>query len=581
MKPVRKSTTKTHTMDDAHKYMKKIANGVVAALGAALLLSAGARAQTNGFVVIPDSYSVQKPWNIPVADRFTASNGVYTCWVFGTDQPFKQGSGTGPRTEMRWETWPNQAVANQFAFDEMFSAGTSHTCVHQIKSDNKGDGSGGEAIYLQVNEAGTLRQSTGADFVSGIAGTWYHINSIYDPATGTGGLYYNGSLVYNLTGYTWPNGSWYFKTGVYDNGMPTNAEAWVQIKNVVHWVQQTSPDFSLSASPNSLTITQGAHGTSTITVNPVNGFSGSVSLSASGLPSGVTAGFNPSSTTSTSTLTLTASSTAATGTATVTVTGTSGSLTHTTTISLTVNPAPDFSLSASPSSLTITQGANGASTITVNPLNGFSGSVSLSASGLPSGVTAGFNPSSTTSTSTLTLTASSTAATGTATVTVTGTSGGLTHTTTISLTVNASSGGFTGIYQIQNEASGLVLNNQGSLTNGSAITQWTVTSSSNLDWTFLATSNGYYQINSAKSGLDAVVKSASTANGAGIIQWSLGSSGDDQWKPVQNGDGSYTFYNLHSGLVLEDPGSSTNKTTQMDQWSSTGGANQNWKLLSQ
>ena len=162
-----------------------------------------------------------------------------------------------------------------------------------------------------------------------------------------------------------------------------------------------------------------------------------------------------------------------------------------------------------------------------------------------------------------------------------GTSGGLTHTTTISLTVNASSGGFTGIYQIQNEASGLVLNNQGSLTNGSAITQWTVTSSSNLDWTFLATSNGYYQINSAKSGLDAVVKSASTANGAGIIQWSLGSSGDDQWKPVQNGDGSYTFYNLHSGLVLEDPGSSTNKTTQMDQWSSTGGANQNWKLLSQ
>jgi uncharacterized membrane protein len=200
-----------------------------------------------------------------------------------------------------------------------------------------------------------------------------------------------------------------------------------------------APDFSLSASPNSLTITQGNTGTSTITVSPVNGFSGSVSLSASGLPSGVTASFNPASTTSTSTLTLTAASTAATGTVTLTITGVSGTLTHTTTLSLTVNaaPVPDFSLSASPASLSITQGNAGSSTITVNPVNGFSGSVGLSVSGLPSGVTASFNPTSTTSTSTLTLTAATTAATGTVTLTITGVSGTLTHTTTLTLTVNA------------------------------------------------------------------------------------------------------------------------------------------------
>ncbi len=142
-------------------------------------------------------------------------------------------------------------------------------------------------------------------------------------------------------------------------------------------------------------------------------------------------------------------------------------------------------------------------------------------------------------------------------------------------------GSFTGIFEIQNVASGLVMNNQGLLTNGSPITQWTVTTSSNLDWTFIATSNGYYQINSVKSGKDAVVQGASTANGAGIIQWSFGSSGDDQWLPTSNGDGSYTLFNLHSGLVLEDPGSSTNKNTQLDQWSSNGGSNQKWKLLQQ
>jgi len=138
------------------------------------------------------------------------------------------------------------------------------------------------------------------------------------------------------------------------------------------------------------------------------------------------------------------------------------------------------------------------------------------------------------------------------------------------------------IYQVQNVASGLVLNQQGSLTNGSPITQWSASSTSqNLQWKFIPTSNGYYQLNSVKSGLDAVVKSASTANGAGIIQWSFGSSGDDQWKPVQNSDGTYTLFNLHSGLVLEDPGSSTSTSTQMDQWSSTGGANQKWNLLKQ
>jgi hypothetical protein len=107
------------------------------------------------------------------------------------------------------------------------------------------------------------------------------------------------------------------------------------------------------------------------------------------------------------------------------------------TASLTVTAAPNYTLSASPSSVTITQGSSGQSAVTVTPRNGFSGSVSLSASGLPSGVSAAFSPNPTTTASTLTLTASSTAATRTATVTITGTSGPLTHTTTISLTVNA------------------------------------------------------------------------------------------------------------------------------------------------
>src|SRR5215471_15924254 len=53
----------------------------------------------------------------------------------------------------------------------------------------------------------------------------------------------------------------------------------------------SSPNFTLSASPSSVSVTQGSSASSTITVTPSGGFTGSVTLSASGLPSGVTASF--------------------------------------------------------------------------------------------------------------------------------------------------------------------------------------------------------------------------------------------------------------------------------------------------
>jgi kumamolisin len=119
------------------------------------------------------------------------------------------------------------------------------------------------------------------------------------------------------------------------------------------------PGFSLSASPGSVALTQGGSATSTITVTDGGGFSGSVTLSVSGLPNGVTAGFVPNPTTTTSTLTLTASGTAATGTSTVTITGVSSSLTSVTDLIVTVNPLAN-GISVSPSALTFTKTVVGA-----------------------------------------------------------------------------------------------------------------------------------------------------------------------------------------------------------------------------
>src|SRR5215813_8206249 len=212
----------------------------------------------------------------------------------------------------------------------------------------------------------------------------------------------------------------------------------VNAANLVNNWPATAPaqNFALSAAPSSVNVVQGSSGGTAITITPQNGFNGSVSLTASGLPSGVTAVFNPSNATSGSTLTFTASGTAAIGSATVTVIGTSGSLTHQAQVTLVVNPAATFTFSAAPAGLGVTQGAQVGSTITVTPLNGFSGAVSLSASGLPGGVSASFNPASTSSTSALTLTASTSAAIGTFTVTIQGVSGSVSSSTTLSLTVS-------------------------------------------------------------------------------------------------------------------------------------------------
>jgi hypothetical protein len=204
----------------------------------------------------------------------------------------------------------------------------------------------------------------------------------------------------------------------------------------------TGPDFSITASPASQTVTAGAGTSYTATVAALGGFTGAVSFSVSGLPSGASASFNPTSVTGSgsSTLSVSTSTTTPAGTYTLTITGTSGTLSHSATVSLVVNPVggtPDFTISVSPTSRTVSRGSSGSYTVTIGAVNSFTGTVSLSVSGLGSRVTATFSPTSITGsgTSTLTVTAARNASKGARTITITGVSGSLNHSTTATLTV--------------------------------------------------------------------------------------------------------------------------------------------------
>jgi hypothetical protein len=197
-----------------------------------------------------------------------------------------------------------------------------------------------------------------------------------------------------------------------------------------------TPDFSVSATPASSTVTRGQPTSYNVTITPTGGFAGAVGLSVSGLPTGAMGTFNPNPATSTSTLSVTTSATTPAGTYPLTITGTNGALTHQTSVTLVVQaPAADFTLGASPASRTVSRGGSTTYAVTITPVNGFSGSVSLSVSGLPQKTSASFSPNPATSSSTLTVTTNKKTNRGTSTLTIKGTSGSLTRTKTVTLVV--------------------------------------------------------------------------------------------------------------------------------------------------
>jgi hypothetical protein len=204
-------------------------------------------------------------------------------------------------------------------------------------------------------------------------------------------------------------------------------------------------DYSIGPSSPTLGVTRGATAATTISIVRTN-FTGAVSLSASGLPTGVTVAFNPSTATTGNsvTATFTASGTATLGAANVMFTATSGSLSRTAGLTLTVNDVstPNYTVAASPGTLSVARGGNAPSTLGITRTN-FTGAVTMSAAGLPAGVTVAFNPSAATTGNSVTATfsASSTATLGAATVTITATSGALSRTTTLTLTVTGGDSG--------------------------------------------------------------------------------------------------------------------------------------------
>jgi len=225
----------------------------------------------------------------------------------------------------------------------------------------------------------------------------------------------------------------------------SSAGSWIMQMVAFRTPVVTGGSFTLSASPTSLSIATGNQGTSTLTTTVSGGFNSSIALSASGAPAGTTVSFSPSTIVApgagSSTMTITVGASTAAGTYPITVTGSGGGAQQNITVTLTVTASPSFALSATPATVSVVQGSQGASTITTTVSGGFNSALALSASGAPSGTTVSFNPSTIAApgagTSTMTIAVGSSTPIGSYTITVTGNGGGIQQTAIVTLTVTA------------------------------------------------------------------------------------------------------------------------------------------------
>ncbi|GAA2825779.1 S8 family peptidase [Crossiella cryophila] len=151
-------------------------------------------------------------------------------------------------------------------------------------------------------------------------------------------------------------------------------------------------DFSVAVDPAAVTVEEpGGSAESAVTTKVVKGQAEAVELTASGLPSGATAAFDPSSVTAGEGAKLTISTSASTpkGSYQVTVSGKSKSATRTATVALTVGKpgSSPLSVSLSPASGSARPGGFLQTKITVT-----GGAATLSASGAPAGTSVFFSP---------------------------------------------------------------------------------------------------------------------------------------------------------------------------------------------
>jgi hypothetical protein len=193
----------------------------------------------------------------------------------------------------------------------------------------------------------------------------------------------------------------------------------IQHSDTVFLTVTPAPNFTVEVKPDTQSVQAGNSVDYNVILTALYGFASPCTLSISALPTGVTASFNPNPATPTDTsnlhITTSTSTPPSTYTLTVTATEKSKGIVHTDQFVLIVTPLPDFTIKASPETLSVLQGDQRSYQVILTSLYGFNSPCTLTVSDLPPGVSGAFDPPKLvpTDTSTLTITVPDTTQLGT------------------------------------------------------------------------------------------------------------------------------------------------------------------------
>ncbi|MEE4593365.1 polysaccharide lyase family 7 protein [Streptomyces sp. DSM 41524] len=194
-----------------------------------------AASPTDGWTRTSFTYSMHKPWNLDLSERYGYNSGTktHTMWVNSTDEPLEEGSDTDPRTEMRWKQ-EYSSGKHMWDADVYVPSGTNGADIMQILRGKHPSGTPATDIMLRASSAngGTLRRYTDAVIKTGIYNTWWNLKVAHDADAGKIQVYADDKLV--LTVDDRGPATRYFKNGVYHHG---SGRAEARFRNIRYWVK--------------------------------------------------------------------------------------------------------------------------------------------------------------------------------------------------------------------------------------------------------------------------------------------------------------------------------------------------------
>ncbi len=195
--------------------------------------SALAESPTTGWRQTSFTYSMQKPWNLSLSQRYTYSDSIHRMWVNATDEPMSQGSSTDPRTEMRWAQ-EYTGGRHMWDADVYIPTGTNGASFMQILRVKHPAGTPATDIMFNAYNAsgGTVKAYDGTVLRTGVYNTWFNLKVEHDASTGTIRTYINDTLV--LTRADRGPATRHFKNGVYHHG---TGRAEARFRNIRYWTR--------------------------------------------------------------------------------------------------------------------------------------------------------------------------------------------------------------------------------------------------------------------------------------------------------------------------------------------------------